>query len=74
MELHGIGLSVHELPSSYGPNASDVIVQNNQVITVEPGIYIPEIGGVRIEDDILVTHGGVEVLTTAPTGLEIVKY
>ena len=70
---HGIGLSVHELPSSYGPNASDVIVQNNQVITVEPGIYIPEIGGVRIEDDILVTHGGVEVLTTAPTELEIVK-
>ncbi|MFR0597067.1 M24 family metallopeptidase [Limosilactobacillus mucosae] len=70
---HGIGLSVHELPASYGPNASDVVLQNDQVITVEPGIYIPEIGGVRIEDDILVTHGGVEVLTTAPTELEIVK-
>lgn len=70
---HGIGLSVHELPATYGPESHDVVLQNNQIITVEPGIYIPEIGGVRIEDDILVTHGGIEVLTTAPTKLQIVR-
>lgn len=69
---HGIGMAVHELPASYGPGASKVKLQNNEVITVEPGIYIPEIGGVRIEDDILITHGGVEVLTKAPTDLVIV--
>ncbi|QDK48366.1 M24 family metallopeptidase [Limosilactobacillus reuteri] len=69
---HGIGLSVHELPASYGPSAQNIKLRNNEVITVEPGIYIPEIGGVRIEDDILITHGGVEVLTKAPTDLIIV--
>lgn len=69
---HGIGLAVHELPASYGPAATDVKLHNNEVITVEPGIYIPEIGGVRIEDDVVVTHGGPRVLTTAPTDLVIV--
>lgn len=69
---HGIGLAVHELPASYGPGAHAVKLVNNEVITVEPGIYIPEIGGVRIEDDVVVTHGGPRVLTTAPTDLIIV--
>jgi Xaa-Pro aminopeptidase len=69
---HGIGLAVHELPASYGPNASDVQLVNNEVLTVEPGIYVPELGGVRIEDDVVVTHGGPRVLTTAPTELVIV--
>ena len=69
---HGIGLAVHELPASFGPAATDVKLHNNEVITVEPGIYIPEIGGVRIEDDVVVTHGGPQVLTTAPTDLIIV--
>lgn len=69
---HGIGLAVHELPASYGPATSDVKLLNNEVITVEPGIYIPELGGVRIEDDIVVTHGGPQVLTTAPTDLLII--
>lgn len=68
---HGIGLSVHELPASYGPHTPDVRLKHNEVITVEPGIYIPEIGGVRIEDDVLVTHGGPQLLTTAPTELII---
>ncbi|QZN92456.1 Xaa-Pro peptidase family protein [Limosilactobacillus panis] len=69
---HGIGLNVHELPVSYGPGTPHVKFANNEVITVEPGIYVPEIGGVRIEDDVIVTHGGPVVLTTAPTELIIV--
>lgn len=69
---HGIGLAVHELPASYGPATKQVKLHNNEVITVEPGIYIPELGGVRIEDDVLVTHGGPQVLTSAPTDLTIV--
>lgn len=70
---HGIGLAVHELPATYAPGTTNVMLKNNEVITVEPGIYIPEIGGVRIEDDIVVTHGGAEIITTAPTELIIVK-
>ncbi|MBA2913363.1 M24 family metallopeptidase [Limosilactobacillus frumenti] len=69
---HGIGLMVHELPASYGPATDNVILKNNEIITVEPGIYIPTLGGVRIEDDILVTHGGPQVLTTADTDLVVV--
>lgn len=67
---HGIGLSVHELPASYGPN-TQLEIQSQQVITVEPGIYIPHVGGVRIEDDVLALVGQHEVLTDAPTDLII---
>lgn len=67
---HGIGLSVHELPASYGPGAQ-LQVKNQQVITVEPGIYLPNVGGVRIEDDILVQADTNEILTNAPTDLII---
>ena len=70
---HGIGLAVHELPATYAPGTKRLKLKNNEVITVEPGIYIPEIGGVRIEDDIIVTHGGAEVITTAPTELIVVE-
>jgi Xaa-Pro aminopeptidase len=60
---HGIGLSVHD-GGRFSPS-SDIILEENMVMTVEPGIYIPGKGGVRIEDDIRVTKNGCEVLTTA---------
>lgn len=69
---HGIGLTVHELPATYGPATKHVQLSANQVVTVEPGIYIPELGGVRIEDDVVISHGTPEVITSAPTDLIIV--
>lgn len=58
---HGIGKSIHEMPSlSY---LSDEKLQAGQVITIEPGVYIPEVGGIRLENDILVTENGFENLT-----------
>jgi Xaa-Pro aminopeptidase len=58
---HGIGMFVHEIPFM-GPKSDEVLKVNN-VITIEPGIYIPNWGGVRIEDQILITKDGNESLT-----------
>lgn len=66
---HGIGLEIHE-----GPNVSfraDKAFVPGNVITNEPGIYLPGIGGVRIEDDLLITATGNKVLTHAPKELII---
>ncbi|HMC90594.1 MAG TPA: M24 family metallopeptidase, partial [Gemmataceae bacterium] len=64
---HGIGMEVHEAPA-LRPN-SQTILQAGMVMTVEPGIYLPGWGGVRIEDDVLVTPEGCEVLTSVPRDL-----
>lgn len=66
---HGLGLEAHEAPSIHGGNTSPI--EPGLLFTIEPGIYIPEIGGVRIEDDVYIgPDGGVEVLTTFPKELQ----
>ncbi len=64
---HGIGLAVHEDPVISSENKG--LVQEGMVFTIEPGIYIPDWGGVRIEDMVLVTSHGAELLTYLPEEL-----
>jgi Xaa-Pro aminopeptidase len=61
---HGIGLDVHEAPRV--GKGTDLLLKPGMVITIEPGIYLPGKGGVRLEDDVLVTETGHEVLSTLP--------
>lgn len=61
---HGVGLEVHEFPT-VSPR-SESVAEEGMVFTIEPGIYIPEIGGVRIEDMVQVTGSGVRPLTRVP--------
>jgi Xaa-Pro aminopeptidase len=65
---HGLGLQVHEGPAVRP--LSETVLQPGMVFTIEPGIYLPGWGGVRIEDDVLVTPDGCEVLSGVPRGLE----
>ena len=64
---HGIGIFIHEGPRLSGK--SDDILKVNNIVTVEPGIYISGWGGVRIEDDVLVTRTGGRILNKTPKTL-----
>ena len=68
---HGIGLQVHEGPAVRP--LSTTVLQPGMVCTIEPGIYIPGWGGVRIEDDVLVTADGCEVLSRLPKDLGSIR-
>lgn len=61
---HGLGLRVHEAPSA-SMRSTDTLMPGN-VVTIEPGLYIPDWGGIRIEDVVLITDDGAENLTGAP--------
>lgn len=67
---HGLGASVHEYPSITETN--ELSLKPNMVFTIEPGIYVPNVAGVRIEDDIVVTENGSTVLTEYPKELQII--
>ena len=67
---HGIGMEGHEEPYMRGDNMQ--LLAPGMAYTVEPGIYLPERGGVRIEDNVVVTRDGVEVLSDMPRDLRVV--
>lgn len=64
---HGLGLVAHEVPRVGMGTPTEL--QPGMVITIEPGVYLPGVGGIRLEDDVLVTRSGCEVLTTLPVEL-----
>jgi len=64
---HGLGLELHEGPRISRSN--EEALPANSVVTVEPGVYLPGWGGVRLEDDVLLTHAGVEMLSDRATEL-----
>lgn len=66
---HGLGKDVHESPY-FNDLQTDVALEPGMVMTVEPGIYLPGIGGVRIEDDVLITDNGNRVLSNYPKDLD----
>ncbi len=67
---HSLGRSVHDGPG-FSPRADTLVLQPGMVLTVEPGIYLENWGGVRVEEDILVRESGCEILTHLPNALEV---
>ncbi|SFK40617.1 Xaa-Pro dipeptidase [Halobacillus dabanensis] len=68
---HGLGINVHEFPSM--SHLNNGVLKTGMTYTIEPGIYDPEIGGVRLEDDVLVTEDGYITLTKTPKELRIIE-
>ncbi|MFZ6750498.1 M24 family metallopeptidase [Undibacterium sp. Ren11W] len=66
---HGLGIKLHEQPFM-GPHCQDIL-QTNYVVTIEPGIYIPGYGGIRLEDDVQITPDGYIALSHAPKQFEV---
>lgn len=64
---HGLGMEIHEAPRL--SLRSDTILTPGMTVTVEPGIYLPGFGGVRIEDDIVITDNGIKIITSSPKDL-----
>lgn len=68
---HGLGIDVHEAPSVHAKNTDPLI--EGMTFTIEPGVYLPDVGGVRIEDDVFITRDGCEILTKYPKELQIIS-
>ncbi|GBF72642.1 peptidase M24 family protein [Paenibacillus sp. 598K] len=66
---HGLGMEIHEAPRL--SRLSQTVLTPGMTVTVEPGIYLPGFGGVRIEDDIVITDNGIKILTSSPKELMI---
>ena len=60
---HGIGLEIHEFPRVSAKQKEELVFKPGMIVTLEPGLYDPELGGVRLENDVLITESGNEVLT-----------
>jgi Xaa-Pro aminopeptidase len=67
---HGVGLDVHEKPT-LSPRSTDTLAAGN-IVTVEPGVYVPDRHGVRIEDLVVVTEDGCDILSSLPKELTVV--
>ena len=67
---HGVGLEIHEAPNVGARSTGTISL--GMAITVEPGVYLPGMGGVRIEDTLVVTDAGPRILTEAPRDLRMV--
>ena len=60
---HGIGLEIHEFPRVSAKQTDDLVFKPGMIVTLEPGLYDSKLGGVRLENDVLVTENGNEVIT-----------